>query len=182
MVDGQLTLSGKRREEAGDEINTADDEVFQTDLYDWYLQNDRADQLLEVESPYIITYLQRRSSEDVAHADLLWRYYVQKERYQDAAVVQLALAKSRFALSLDKRIEYLGNARTNASTTRPGIVRSSRTEVLREVSDLLEVANIQSDLVQRLRSDDRITADRRPKVMEELDGAILPLTVVSRCA
>ncbi|KAL9015240.1 MAG: hypothetical protein Q9173_000126 [Seirophora scorigena] len=178
MVDGHLTLSGKRREEAADEIDTADDEVFQTDLYDWYLQNNRADQLLEVESPYVITYLQRRSSDNVAHADLLWRYYVQKERYQDAAVVQLALAKSRFALSLDKRIEYLGNARTNASTTRPGIVRSSRSEILREVSDLLEVANIQSDLVQRLRSDDRITAERRPEVMEELDGAILPLSVL----
>lgn len=179
IVDGHLTLAGRRRDEAADEIDTSDDEVFQTDLYDWYLQNNRSEQLLEVESPYVITYLERRSSDDIVHADLLWRYYVQNERYQDAAVVQLALAKSKFMLSLDRRIEYLGNAKTNASTTRPGIVRSHRTEVLREVSDLLEVANIQSDLLQRLKSDQRIVADRKPKVVEELDGSILPLSVVS---
>lgn len=178
IVDGHLTSSGRRREEAADEIDSADDEVFQTDLYDWYLENNRADQLLEVESTYVVTYLERRSSDDTAYADLLWKYYIQHERYQDAAAVQLALAKSKFMLSLDKRIEYLGLARTNASTTRPGIVRSTRSEVLREVSDLLEVANIQGDLVQRLKGDSRISADRRPQVIEELDGAILPLTVV----
>lgn len=179
MVDGHLTLAGRRREEAADEIDTSDDEVFQTDLYDWYLQENRSDRLLEVESPYVITYLERRSSDDIAHADLLWKYHLQHERYQDAAIVQLALAKSQFVLSLDQRINYLGNAKTNASTTRPGIVRSTRTEVLREVSDLLDVANIQSDLLQRLKGETRITADRRPQVIEELNGPILPLTVVS---
>ncbi|KAL8999897.1 MAG: hypothetical protein Q9169_001303 [Polycauliona sp. 2 TL-2023] len=178
MIDGHLTLAGRRREEAADEIDTSDDEVFQTDLYDWYLQENRSDRLLEVESPYVITYLERRSSDDIAHADLLWKYYLQNERYQDAAMVQLALAKSQFVLSLDQRINYLGNAKTNASTTRPGIVRSSRTEVLREVSDLLDVANIQSDLLQRIRGESRITADRRPQVIEELNGVILPLTVL----
>lgn len=178
IVDGHLTLAGKRRDEAADEIDNSDDEVFQTDLYDWYLQNNRSEQLLQVESPYVITYLERRSSDEIAHADLLWRYYVQNERYQDAAAVQLALAKSKFRLSLDRRIEYLGNARTNASTTRPGIVRSHRTEVLREVSDLLEIANLQSDLLQRLKGEKRIAADRKPKIIEELDGSILPLTVL----
>ena len=179
MVDGHLTLAGRRREEAADEIDISDDEVFQTDLYDWYLQENRSDRLLEVESPYVITYLERRSSDGIAHADLLWKYHLQHERYQDAAMVQLALAKSQFVLSLDQRINYLGNAKTNASTTRPGIVRSTRTEVLREVSDLLDVANIQSDLLQRLKGETRITADRRPQIIEELDGPILPLTVVS---
>ncbi|KAL8896085.1 MAG: hypothetical protein Q9192_003271 [Flavoplaca navasiana] len=178
MVEGHLTLAGRRREEAADEIDTSNDEVFQTDLYDWYLQENRSDRLLEVESPYVITYLERRSSDGIAHADLLWKYHLQHERYQDAAMVQLALAKSQFVLSLDQRINYLGNAKTNASTTRPGIVRSTRTEVLREVSDLLDVANIQSDLLQRLKGETRITADRRPQVIEELNGPILPLTVL----
>ncbi|KAI4245957.1 MAG: hypothetical protein L6R40_002173 [Gallowayella cf. fulva] len=178
MVDGHLTLAGRRREEAADEIDTSDDEVFQTDLYDWYLQENRSDRLLEVESPFVITYLERRSSDDIAHADLLWKYYLQKERYQDAAMVQLALAKSQFMLSLDQRIDYLGNAKTNASTARPGIARSARMEVLREVSDLLDVANIQSDLLLRLKGETRIAADRRPQVIEELNGPILPLTVL----
>ncbi|KAL8709320.1 MAG: hypothetical protein Q9220_005913 [cf. Caloplaca sp. 1 TL-2023] len=178
IVDGHFTLAGKRREEAAEQIDTSDDEVFQTDLYDWYLQENRSDRLLEVESPFVITYLERRSSVEISHADLLWKYYLQNERHQDAAVVQLALAKSHFTLSLDQRINYLGNAKTNASTTKPGIARSARTEVLREVSDLLDVANIQSDLLQRLKGDARISAARRPKVIEELDGTILPLSVL----
>ncbi|KAL8662879.1 MAG: hypothetical protein Q9202_004301 [Teloschistes flavicans] len=178
VLDGHLTLSGKRREEAAEQINTSEDEVFQTNLYDWYLSENRQDRLLEVESRYVATYLQRRSEDDIAHADLLWRYYVQNEQYQDAGIIQLALAKSEFKLSLDQRIEYLGNAKTNASTTKPGIRRSIRNEVLREISDLLDVANIQSDLLQRLKGDSRITADRRPAVMQELDGNILPLSVL----
>ncbi|KAL8702477.1 MAG: hypothetical protein Q9201_004349 [Fulgogasparrea decipioides] len=178
MLDGHLTLPGKRRQEAAEQIDTAQDEVFQTNLYDWYLQENRPDKLLEVESPYIVTYLERRSSDDISHANLLWKYYLQKERYQDAAMVQLALAKSEFQLSLDQRIEYLGNAKTNASTTRPGIRRSVRNDMLREASDLLDVANIQSDLLQRLKGDSRIAADRRPTVIKELDGAILPLSVL----
>ncbi|KAI4204834.1 MAG: hypothetical protein LQ350_000900 [Teloschistes chrysophthalmus] len=178
VLDGHLTPSGKRREEAADQINTSEDEVFQTDLYDWYLSENRQDRLLEVESPYVTAYLKRRSEDDIAHADLFWRYYVQNGQYQDAAVIQLELAKSEFKLSLDQRIEYLGNAKTNASTTKPGIRRSIRNEVLRGISDLLDVANIQSDLLQRLKGDSRITADRRPAVIQELDGSILPLSVL----
>ena len=157
----------------------SEDEVFQTDLYDWYLSNGEPDRLLKVESPYIITYLQRKASDDIEHADLLWRYYTQAERYQDAAVVQLALGKSAFRLGLDRRIEYLSRAKANASTIRPGIARPARTEVLREVSDLLDVANIQDDLLQRLKGDSRIAADRKPSVTQALDGKILSLSEVS---
>ena len=46
-----------------------------------------------------------------------------------------------------------------------------RLQLLREVSDLLDVANIQSDLLQRLKGDERIPADRRPAVISDLDGA-----------
>ncbi|KAL8869081.1 MAG: hypothetical protein Q9174_004538 [Haloplaca sp. 1 TL-2023] len=178
MLDGHLTLSGKRREEAAGVIDESEDEVFQTDLYDWYLQGNRTDKLLEVQSNFVITYLERKSSEGIAHADLLWQYYLQSEDYPGAARVQLVLAKSEYPLSLDRRIQYLGNAKTNASTMRPGIKRSTRSDVLREVSDLLDVANIQSDLLQRLKGDPRITADRRPTVISELDGMILPLSVL----
>ena len=180
MLDGHLTLSGKRREEAAEEIDGSEDEVFQTDLYDWYLQENRTDKLLEVQSNSVVSYLERKSSEGIAHADLLWQYYLRSEDYPGAAQVQLVLAKSEYPLSLDRRIQYLGNAKTNASTMRPGVKRSARSEVLREVSDLLDVANIQSDLLQRLKGDSRITADRRPTVISELDGMILPLSVVSQ--
>ena len=178
MIDGQYTLAAKRRAEAYDVINSSDDEAFQTDLYDWYLSQERTDRLLDIQSPYIVTYLQRKSSDNVEHADLLWRYHSQRGQNHEAAVVQLMLARSDFKLSLDRRIEYLGRAKANASITSPGIARHARYQLLREVSDLLDVANIQGDLLQRLKGDERIPADRRPAVINELDGALVPFDVV----
>lgn len=180
MVDGQYTVSAKRKSEAYDVIHNSDDEVFQTDLYDWYLAKGLTERLLEVESPYIVVYLQRKSSEDIAHADLLWNYYARNNRFYDAAAVQLALAKSEFPLGLDKRIEYLSRAKANASTYTPGIARQPRQLLLHEISDLLDVGNIQDDLLQRLKEDARITAERKPAVLKELNGQILSLTEVSR--
>ena len=176
--DGQYSLVKRRKQEAYEVIDNSDDEAFQTDLYDWYLSQGRTDRILEIQSPYIVTYLQRKSSDDIAQADLLWRYHTQNGQNHQAAEVQLSLAKSNFSLTLDKRIEYLGRAKASASTPSPGVSRHSRHLLLREISDLLDLASIQSDLLQRLRNDDRISVDRRPSLVDELNGQILTLTVL----
>lgn len=170
--------SSKRRTEAYEVVATSMDEVFQTDLYDWYLEQGRTERLLEIQSPFVERYLERKSLDDIVHANLLWKYYAQAERYNDAAAIQLALAKSAFDLSLDKRIEYLSLAKANANTYLPGIARSARQVLLREISDLLDIANIQDDLLQRLKGDERITATRKPDVLKGLDGSILSLSDV----
>ncbi len=178
MVDGQYTLAARRIKEAYEVIDKSDDEAFQTDLYDWYVSQGRTDRLLEIQSPYIVTYLERKATNDIAHADMLWRYHNQNGHNHEAATVQLELARSQFPLSLDRRIEYLSRAKANASTNSPGIARHTRYKLLREVSDLLDIANIQSDILQRLRDDKRISADRRPGVLAELNGSMLPFTLV----
>lgn len=171
-MDGQAILSAKRKSEANDIIDTSNDEVFQTNLYDWYLAEGRVDRLLAIQSPYIVTYLQRKSSGDIFHADLLWQYFVQAERFKDAAAVQLALAKSAFTLTLQKRIGYLSSAKGNASSLTAGISRSTRQALLREVSDLLDVASIQDELIIRLKGDSRVDAERKRDVVAQLDGPI----------
>ena len=171
-------MAARRRTEAYEVIDKSEDEAFQTDLYDWYLSQGKIDRLLEIQSPYIVTYLQRKALDDIAHADLLWKYHSQNGDHHEAATVQLELARSAFSLSLDRRIEYLGRAKANASTPSPGIARPTRYKLLREVSDLLDVANIQSDLLQRLRVDERISATRRPEVIAALNGSMLPFDVV----
>lgn len=179
MIEGQYTLAARRRSEAYQVIDSSEDEAFQTDLYDWYLSQGRKDRLLEIQSPYIVTYLQRKSVDEIANADLLCRYHGQRGHNHEAAAVQLELAKSTFAISLDQRIEYLGLAKANASTTSPGIARHIRYQLLREVSDMLDVANVQSDILQRLRIDERLKPHRKPEVEEELNGSLLPFDVVS---
>ena len=177
--DEAASMSARRRKETYEVIDTSDDETFQTDLYDWYLERGLPDRLLIIQSPFVIAYLQRRSTEDIAIADLLAKFYNQKGRHYDAAAVQLDIARSGFPLSLDRRIAYLSRAKANASvqTYQPG--RQNRQKLLREVSELLDVAGIQSDLIQKAREDARfINEDVRAQVIGELNGAIMPLSQV----
>lgn len=179
MIDGRMTVAARRRNEAYAVVNESDDEVFQNDLYDWFLSQGWVDRLLSVQSTYVVKYLERLSSQSVAGADLLWKFYANNERYYEAAAVQLLLAKSDFALPLKQRIEYLSRAKANASTHTLGTGRQARQVLLHEVVELLEVANIQDEVLQRIRNDARLDAERKPEVVEQLDGKIMGLTEVS---
>jgi nuclear pore complex protein Nup155 len=178
-IDGRMTITARKRQEAYTVVNESDDEVFHYDLYDWYLSQGWIDRLLAVQSTYVVVYLERLSSTSVEHADLLWRYYANSERYYEAAAVQLLLAKSEFPLTLKQRIEYLSRAKANASTHTIGTSRQARQVLLHEIAELLEVANIQDDILQRLKADNRIVPERKPQIIEDLDGQITDLTEVS---
>lgn len=183
--DGAISQITRRKLEAYEQINNSDDEVFQNYLYDWYLQQNLADRLLEINSPFVIEYLKRSSETDVAHADLLWRYYAHYSDFLSAAEVQFQLAKSPFELSLERRIEYLSRAKANASTRMTGFSetgvrnRQSRQELLRNISDYLDNANIQDDVLERIRDDPRLQGKRRTDVLRELDGPIQSIDDVS---
>ena len=165
--------------EARSAIDDSDDEVFQNDLYDWYISNDQAEKLLQVQSPYLVRYLQRKAQDDISIADLLWKYHTQSGRLFEAAQVQFDLANSEFHLSLDQRIRYLSRARANASSFVAGPGRANRQQLLRNISDALEIANIQSDILQNIRDDDRFQGDRREQVVTIVNGRLLPLSEVS---
>ncbi|KAL4790691.1 Non-repetitive/WGA-negative nucleoporin C-terminal-domain-containing protein [Aspergillus venezuelensis] len=172
VVDGQLTTVAKRKNEAYSIISDSSDQVFLTSLYDWYLEQGWNDRLLKSDSAFVVEYLKRKSNDDPSHADLLWRYYTQSERFFEAAQVQFELAQSSFKLPLSRRIEYLGQARANASTFTQDVGRQARQRLLQEVSNLIDVANIQDDLLQRLKDDIRLTPEARAQVIEDVDGPI----------
>ncbi|KAI9710083.1 MAG: hypothetical protein M1820_002885 [Bogoriella megaspora] len=178
-ADGILTPTGRRKAEAYDVINLSEDEVFQFNLYDWYLSRGLSDRILETRSPYVVKYLERHSNEDRAKADLLWMYYARHHNFFEAAKVQLGLAKSDLDIDLDSRIEYLGRARTNASARLGGAALDfgtsgpTKQELLREASDLLDLGNIQADVLQLLKSDKRLQGARRDEVVGVLSRRIL---------
>jgi nuclear pore complex protein Nup155 len=178
MIDGRPTAAAIRRSEAHDAVNKSDDELFQFDLYEWYLSQDWQDMLLAVNSHFVIEFLTQSARDNVARADLLWRYYVTRESFYEAAVVQLDLAKSDFAIPLARRVEYLSRAKANASAQSRGIGRQARQVLLYEVTELLDVANIQDELLHRLLADERVPAERKTSVAAALDGQILNLTEV----
>lgn len=179
IVDGQYTVVTKRKNEAYDVITNSEDEVFLTSLYDWYLERGWSDRLLQIQTPFVAVYLKRKSTEDIFHADLLWRYYTQSGRFYDAAAVQLQLAQSPFSLPLSRRIEYLGQASANASAFTPDVSRAARQRLQQEISSLLDVANVQDELLQRLKDDTRIAAERKDEVLKEVGGEIMELSTVS---
>lgn len=179
LIDGQLTTIAKRQNEAYGVISDSTDEVFLTSLYDWYLEQGWNDRLLQTQSPFVVTYLQRKSNDDLGHADLLWRFYAQSQRFFETAQVQFHLANSAFVLPLSRRIEYLGQARANASIFTPDVGRQSRQRLLQEISNLIDVANIQDDLLQRLQDDERILAERKPEILREVDGPVMDISTVS---
>lgn len=182
VIDGQPTLIAKRQGEAYGVISDSADEVFLTSLYDWYLEQGWNDRLLQTQSPFVVTYLQRKSNDDLGHADLLWRYYAQSQRFFETAQVQFHLAQSAFILPLNRRIEYLGQARANASIFTPDVGRQSRQRLLQEISSMIDVANIQDDLLQRLKDDERIVAERKGEVLDDVDGPIKDISTVSSLA
>jgi nuclear pore complex protein Nup155 len=178
MIDGRLTLTATKRNEAHAVVNDSDDELFQFDLYEWYLSQGWVDMLLAVDSPFVIEFLTRSATTNVERADLLWRYYVHRDNFYEAAGVQLGLAKSEFAIPLAKRVEYLSRAKANASAQSQGIGRQARQVLLYEVTELLDVANIQDELLHRLSADERVPRERKASVVQALDGQILNLTEV----
>ncbi len=185
VMEGVVSQITRRKHEAYEQINSSEDEVFQNYLYDWYMSKGWAERLLEINSPFVIDYLRQSSEKDLAHADLLWRYYAHYNDFLSAAETQYQLAKSQVPLSLEKRIEYLSRAKANASTRMTGFSetgvrnRQSRQELLRNISDHLDIANIQDDILQKIKSDQRLTGSRREEVIRDLDQAIRPLDEVS---
>ena len=178
LIDGRPTLSATKRMEAYSVVNNSDDEVFHFDLYDWYIQKGWTDRILIIDSPHVITYLQRLAATDAQHADLLCRFYTHRSRFFEAAQVQADLAKSEFALGIKDRITLLSRARANASVTTTGVSRQQQQLLNHEVTELLEVANIQDDLLERLKADPRIGEEKQADIQQALDGPIQNLSEV----
>ena len=180
MVDGRPSLIATKRNEAYAVVNESEDELFQFDLYEWYLAQGLTDRLLSAQSPFVVRYLTQIAREDADRADLLWRFYSYNGEYFNAASVQHDLAKSDFQIPLGRRIQYLSSAKANASTQSGGVGRQQRQVLLYEVSELLEIGNIQDEILHRLRADPRVTDPvRRTTEIERLDGKIRSMDEVS---
>ncbi|KAK4153019.1 Non-repetitive/WGA-negative nucleoporin C-terminal-domain-containing protein [Chaetomidium leptoderma] len=176
MVDGRPTLAATKRMEAYTVVNDSSDEVFHFDLYEWYIEKNWTDRILSIDSPHVITYLQRLAETDYQHAELLCRFYTHRSRFFEAAQVQATLAKSDLNIGLKDRITLLSRAKGNASVNTIGVGRQQQQILNHEVTELLEVAHIQDDLFERLMADSRISQDKLPDIQAALDGPVKGVT------
>ncbi|EGX88187.1 non-repetitive nucleoporin [Cordyceps militaris CM01] len=176
LVDGKPTVIAMKRMETYDVVNGSDDEVFHFDLYEWYIHKGWTDRILAIDSPHVVTFLERLAGTNVEHADLLCRFYTNRSRFFAAAEVQAGLANSDFAIGIKDRIKLLSLAKANASVTTVGVSRQQQQMLNHEVTDQLDIANIQDDLLGRLRADERLDFEKKEEISKALDGRILDLS------
>ncbi|XP_044151545.1 nuclear pore complex protein Nup155 [Bufo gargarizans] len=122
------------------------DELFNIALFNWLIQADLTDKLLELNSPFLEPHLVRMSKIDqnkVRSMDLLWRYYEKNRNFSCAAKVVAELADMDSTdISLKQRIEYLSIAILSAKSSS-GVSTLSDGEFLHELEEKMEVARIQ---------------------------------------
>lgn len=179
MIDGKLSLLSTKRLEAYDVVNSSDDEVFHFDLYEWYLQQGWTDRILSIDSPHVITFLHRLAASNAEHAELLCRFYTNRSQFFDAATVQYELAHGDFDVNIKDRIKLLSLAKANANVATAGVNRSEQQVLSHAITEELEAAHIQDDLMERLLVDDRLDADRKREIERAIGGKIISLTIVS---
>ncbi|KAK4050871.1 hypothetical protein OIV83_003293 [Microbotryomycetes sp. JL201] len=151
------------------------DELFHSQLYDWYLSRGMTDQLLEARTPYIESYLSREPT-TLEKSDLLWQYFVRMSRYGNAAVVLAHLAETlAFPLSVFKRVEYLSLAVGNAKSQLPSSHAGDSVQFLIDLEEKLEVAQVQVEIYRAIQDSD-MDQDERSRWLDRVEDRLYTIT------
>ncbi|XP_034458801.1 nuclear pore complex protein Nup155 isoform X2 [Hippoglossus hippoglossus] len=130
------------------------DELFHIALYNWLIQADLTDKLLEVNSPYLEEHLMHMIKQDqnkVHNMDLLWRYYEKNRNFGKAANVLSCLADMLSTeISLKLRLEYIARAILSAKSSSCISAQASDGEFLHGLEEKMELARIQVQIQDTL--------------------------------
>uniref|UniRef100_A0A7N5JJD3 Nuclear pore complex protein Nup155 n=1 Tax=Ailuropoda melanoleuca TaxID=9646 RepID=A0A7N5JJD3_AILME len=131
------------------------DELFSIALYNWLIQADLADKLLQIASPFLEPHLVRMAKVDqnkVRYMDLLWRYYEKSRSFSNAARVLSKLADMHSTeISLQQRLEYIARAILSAKSSTAISSIAADGEFLHELEEKMEVARIQLQIQETLQ-------------------------------
>ncbi|XP_003504041.1 nuclear pore complex protein Nup155 [Cricetulus griseus] len=131
------------------------DELFSIALYNWLIQADLADKLLQIASPFLEPHLVRMAKVDqnrVRYMDLLWRYYEKNRSFSSAARVLSKLADMHSTeISLQQRLEYIARAILSAKSSTAISSIAADGEFLHELEEKMEVARIQLQIQETLQ-------------------------------
>ncbi|XP_048037305.1 nuclear pore complex protein Nup155 isoform X1 [Megalobrama amblycephala] len=155
------------------------DELFHIALYNWLIQADLTDKLLEVNSPYLEDHLMHMIKQDqskVRNMDLLWRYYEKNRSFGKAAHVLARLADMHSTeISLKQRLEYISRAILSAKSSSCVSSLGADGEFLHELEEKMEVVRIQVQIQETLRRQ----YSQHPSVqgaITQLDSELMDIT------
>ncbi len=175
----KVMQASKVRDETYQVAFNSNDELFHYSFYDWFVEQGVSDRLLEIESPFILSYLEDRSKSSISIADLLWVYHSKHENYFYAAQVLYSLSTSDFELTLSQRIEYLSRANGFCNCVCPPALRQQMSQLALMIQELVDVASIQDEILQNLTKDERFEdEEKRQEAVDALNGKILNVSVL----
>lgn len=149
---------------------------FQYAFYDWFIQQGVSERLLDINTPFILPYLEEKSENNLALSDLLWLYHAKRENYFDAAKILYALSISQFNLELSQRIEYLSRANGFCNCVCPPNLRQKMIQLSSVIQELFEVSNLQLDVLSRINNDSRISKENKQIATDALNFKILSIS------
>ncbi|XP_049594009.1 nuclear pore complex protein Nup155 [Syngnathus scovelli] len=130
------------------------DELFHIALYNWLIQADLEDKLLEVNSPYLeehLLHMIKQEQSKLHNMDLLWRYYEKNRNFGKAAHVLARLADMHSTeISLKQRLEYLARAILSAKSSSCISAQAADGEFLHELEEKMELVRIQVQIQDTL--------------------------------
>ncbi|XP_061590072.1 nuclear pore complex protein Nup155 isoform X2 [Cololabis saira] len=130
------------------------DELFHIALYNWLIQADLTDKLLELNSPYLEEHLMHMIKKDqskVHNLDLLWRYYEKNRDFGKAAHVLARLADMHSTeISLKQRLEYIARAILSAKSSSCISNQTTYGEFLHGLEEKMELVRIQVQIQETL--------------------------------
>uniref|UniRef100_A0A8C9FXP4 Nucleoporin Nup133/Nup155-like C-terminal domain-containing protein n=1 Tax=Pavo cristatus TaxID=9049 RepID=A0A8C9FXP4_PAVCR len=159
------------------------DELFSIALYNWLIQVDLADKLLQVTAPFLEPYLVRMTKIDqnkVRYMDLLWRYFEKNRNFSNAARILAKLSDLHSTeISLQQRLEYIARAILSAKSSTAISSIAADGEFLHELEEKMDVARIQlqiQETLQRQYSHHSSVQD----AISQLDAELMDITKVVR--
>lgn len=152
------------------------DELFHFCLYDWLLNNDRADVVAQLSTSFLLPYLQLNAKQNVQVAELLWKYYHKRGDTLAAADVLLALARGSVPVKMDQRLEFLGRAMGFCNLVYPQNARQLVVRMTTMVQAYLRIATIQSDICREVEQDTKLDDSNREEALKMLNSRLLTAT------
>ncbi|GCE97153.1 hypothetical protein ZYGM_004069 [Zygosaccharomyces mellis] len=176
---GGFTVSNELnalREESYSTVLHYNDKLFHYQLYDWLVSQSCKDKLLQLDTEFILSYLQENSKNSLEISNLLWIYYSKRSKFLEAAEVLYTLAGSDFKLKLGERIECLSRANGFCNSVCPPSQKQNMVQLADMIQEIFDVAAVQDDLLTLIATDSRVKSDARGELLAQLDGKILPVS------
>ena len=157
------------------------DELFHVACFDWLFRHSLTDRLLQIKSPFLEEYLKRKTthSGDASFAlmDLLWMFYERNGHHRAAAEILVKLAERSGAdADLNARRQYLSRAIVcmKSQNSLSFIEKESKHsgEFLHELEEKMEVARLQSEILETLKK----MGPSAAHVVTELESGLYDIT------